>query len=114
VRAAACLRASVAANIRRSWLEKRQMINSKRVTWYDRGRSPQYPSNADYPSGIDVDVSGGAAVTCTESLPHPAKRCGYYLVECVTCGLGVALTTAGRADDPRSVKMPCNLARLGH
>lgn len=84
-----------------------------RVTWHDLGREPQNPPNPAYPKGIDVDCSAGAQATCTERLPYPAKRCGQYLVVCETCRQRIVVTTAGRADDPRSVKIACRVARMG-
>ena len=77
------------------------------VEWIDRGREPQCPPNPDYPDGIDVDGTKAGEKSCYTALPYPAKRCGYYKVSCPTCGLVVAVTTAGRPDDPRSVKVPC-------
>jgi hypothetical protein len=78
-----------------------------RVEWLDRGREPQYPPNPAYPEGIDVDLSDGAERACTVALPYPARRIGAYIVTCSTCGLRVGLTTAGRPDDPRSVRLAC-------
>lgn len=81
-----------------------------KVTWYDAGREPKCAPNPDYPKGIDVDGSMGAVATCTAELPYPARRCGHYEVVCETCGLSVGVTTAGRPDDPRSIKLACKLA----
>jgi hypothetical protein len=78
-----------------------------RITWHDSGREPQCAPGPRYPEGIHVDVSGGALRTCTTELPYPARRCGYYTVQCRTCGLKAAITTAGRPDDPRAVKVAC-------
>lgn len=77
------------------------------VEWVDHGREPQCPPNPQYPNGIDADVSKGAVKTCHTDLPYPAKRCGHYVVRCGACGMSVALTTAGRPDDPRSVTIAC-------
>lgn len=77
------------------------------IEWIDHGREPQCRPDPAYPAGKDCDASGGAVATCTASIPYPAQRCGLYIVECKTCGLRVALTTAGRPDDPRSVKLSC-------
>lgn len=77
------------------------------VKWFDGGREPQMPSNPKYPDGIDIDASGGAAESCFTKLDYPAPRCGHFLVVCHKCGLRVMLTTAGRADDPRSVRLAC-------
>lgn len=77
------------------------------VTWFDRGREPQVEPDPAYPQGKDLDISDGAAEACTVQLPYPAKRIGVYVVECDVCGLRVGCTTAGRPDDPRSIKMAC-------
>jgi hypothetical protein len=78
-----------------------------RIDWHDRGREPQVKPNPDYPDGKDVDASLGAKQTCTCALPCPAKRCGEYWVTCHLCGAHVGCTTAGRPDDPRSIKVAC-------
>lgn len=78
-----------------------------KVTWIDLERWPKVKPNPDYPNGIDIDLTNGAAVACLVKLPYPAKRIGNYIVECGKCGLRVGLTTAGRPDDPRSVKLAC-------
>ena len=77
------------------------------VTWIDGHREPQCAPDPDFPEGIDVDVSDKMPVTCFAALPYPAKRCGYFRVVCGTCGLTVAVTTAGRPDDPRSIRVAC-------
>jgi hypothetical protein len=41
-------------------------------------------------------------------LPYPADCCGVLIVRCKKCGSGHAITTAGRVDDPKSVKLPCH------
>ena len=78
-----------------------------KIDWIDSGSEPQCAPNPAYPEGIDIDASCGAVKACGTTLPYPAKRCGYYVVECETCGLRVAVTTAGRPDDPRSVRVAC-------
>ena len=83
------------------------MEHALKVRWLDRGREPQCAPNPAHPKGIDVDMTDGAAKTCFTDLPYPAKRCGLYVIECETCGLRVAVTTAGRPDDPRSAKLGC-------
>ena len=77
------------------------------VEWIDGKREPQCAPNPSYPMGKDVDVSAGAEKTCKVALPYPAKRCGTYVVRCKLCGLSVGVTTAGRVDDPRSLKVAC-------
>lgn len=83
------------------------MTHALKVNWIDRGREPQCEPNPDYPDGVDLDTSFGASSSCFTELPYPAKRCGYYLVVCDRCQQSVLITTAGRRDDPRSVKLAC-------
>ncbi len=80
-----------------------------KVQWIDGKREPQSAPNPAYPSGIDLDVSGGAGKTCKVALPYPAKRIGSYVIECPVCGAKTACTTAGRADDPKSIKIACRI-----
>ena len=75
--------------------------------WIDGGREPTQKPNYTYPHGVDLDVSRGKTKTCSMNLPYPAPRIGYYLVTCDECGQRALITTAGRADDPRSVKLGC-------
>jgi hypothetical protein len=79
---------------------------SIKVEWFDSGREPQCAPDPDYPKGKDLDISDGSKSCCAQ-LPYPAKRCGYFVVACSKCGMSVAVTTAGRPDDPRSLRMPC-------
>lgn len=78
-----------------------------KIQWHDHERWPTCLPDLRYPEGIDLDVSEGAKTACRVPLPYPAKRCGHFLVHCLTCGMTVACTTAGRIDDPRSIKLPC-------
>lgn len=76
------------------------------IEWRDAGCEPECQPNPDYPEGVDVDGAFGAEA-CKADLSYPAKRCGMFVVECRLCGARLALTTAGRPDDPRSVTVPC-------
>lgn len=78
-----------------------------RVSWIDGGREARCPPDPAFPKGIDLDVAAGAAKICSTLLPYPAPRCGYHEVTCADCGLVIAITAAGRPDDPRSVKVAC-------
>jgi hypothetical protein len=78
-----------------------------KVEWEDLGREPKCAPDPDYPAGKDIQLDLSVAHKCIAKLPYPAKRCGYYVVTCDKCKLRVAVTTAGRADDPRSVELPC-------
>jgi hypothetical protein len=87
------------------------------IKWIDSGREPRCPPDPAYPHGVDLDLSNGASVACHAALPYPAPRCGYYSIRCDVCGLSALITTAGRADDPRSVKVECepkSHSRTGH
>lgn len=80
------------------------------VEWIDSGREPQCAPNPNYPNGIDVDASFGQSAKCRVELPYPARRIGHFLVTCDTCRQTVAITTAGRPDDPKSVTLACRAA----
>lgn len=80
-----------------------------RIRWVDSGREPVCKPDPAFPKGRDLDVSHEAAKTCFATLPYPAPRCGYHVVICETCGFSAMVSTAGRPDDPRSVKLPCKL-----
>ena len=77
------------------------------VEWADSGREPQCAPNPDFPEGVDLDLSIEGEPACFVDLPYPAERCGFYRVICGGCGLEVIVTTAGRPDDPRSVRVAC-------
>lgn len=78
-----------------------------RVKWIDGRREPRVAPNPDYPTGIDLDCAGGAEPACSVDLPYPAKRIGFYVINCDACGTNALCTTAGRPDDPRSIKLAC-------
>jgi len=82
-------------------------VSDFKITWIDHGREPKHPPDPAFPAGLDVDVSRDAAVTCKAILPYPARRCGYFAVLCNTCGTRVVASTAGRPDDPRSIRIAC-------
>jgi hypothetical protein len=80
------------------------------VKWLDGNREPRNAPNPKYPNGKDIDFSRSAipgSPACKLDLDYPAKRCGLYIVECKLCGITVAISTAGRPDDPRSVLIGC-------
>jgi hypothetical protein len=78
-----------------------------RIEWYDHEREPLCAPDPKYPNGIHLDLSFHAKQACLVNVPYPAKRCGHYRIECDACGVNVAVTTAGRPDDPRTVKLRC-------
>jgi hypothetical protein len=88
-----------------------------KVVWFDGHREPKMPPDPRFPNGIDMDLSMagpardtyemGAPKTCTTAVPYPAKRVGYYIITCELCDQRIVVTTAGRPDDPRSVKIKC-------
>jgi hypothetical protein len=88
------------------------MLNDFNIKWVDMKREPQCPPNPNYPNGKHISAPF-ARKTCRAILPYPAKRCGFYVVECQGCGVKVAITTAGRPDDPTSIDIPCKLRERG-
>lgn len=77
------------------------------IQWRDSGEEPRVTPNPDYPDGIDLDMTEPGMPSCQTALPYPAKRIGLYIVICTKCGLRFGVTTAGRPDDPRSVRVSC-------
>lgn len=77
------------------------------VEFVSHHRKPQVAPDPRYPNGIDIDLTDGAKIACLADLPYPAECCGVLMVRCKNCGYSVAITTAGRPDDPRTVKLPC-------
>jgi hypothetical protein len=78
-----------------------------KIEWIDGMRFPQCLPDLRYPEGVDLDVAKGREPICIVKLPYPAKRCGWYSIECTRCGCNAVVTTAGRIDDPRSIRLPC-------
>jgi hypothetical protein len=72
------------------------------------GRQPTQPPNPAYPNGMDIDVRPDEP-GCSIELTHPTKGCGVWVVACSICGIRVAITTAGRVDDPARVRIPCKV-----
>jgi hypothetical protein len=85
------------------------MAANFKVEWIDRGANPTGQPNPAFPRGMDLDISQGQR-SCQGSLPYPAPRIGFYAVECRTCGANAIVTTAGRRDDPRSIRLACGSA----
>lgn len=82
--------------------------------WVDRGVEPKNASDPAFPDGKDLDArilapDPANAESCFTRLPYPAQRCGYYGLICTLCEQSVIITTAGRPDDPRSIRLPCNV-----
>ena len=76
-----------------------------------RGKAQCEP-NPEYPNGIDVDICEGKP-GCVFDLRYPAPECGHFEVVCDLCKIGVGVSAAGRSDDPRTVKIPCNAFQGG-
>ena len=92
--------------------EAREITDRIRVAWHDLECEPKCAPDARYPHGIDLDLSEGASVTCNVPVSYPSPRCGYLEIRCTRCGESAAVTTAGRPDDPRNVRLPCYGARF--
>lgn len=78
-----------------------------KVEWIDRGYEPQSPPDPAYPQGMDFDLTQRHP-GCQVAVPCPARRCGFYVLTCERCGSNAVVTTAGRPDDPRSVRLKCH------
>jgi hypothetical protein len=80
------------------------------VDWIDGARVATYPADPSYPDGQAIDVALDAVRACRVELACPAAGVGLWLVVCRGCGYAITLSTAGRADDPKSVRLPCRLS----
>jgi len=76
-----------------------------KVIWIDQGRESECPSNPAFPDGMAFRSS--APKSCHVDLPYPAPRCGVHVIMCELCGNRMAITAAGRPDDPISLEMAC-------
>jgi len=86
-------------------------VNDITVTFLSHNRKPVCAPNPEYPNGMNVDLTKGAKVACLADLPYPAECCGVLVVRCGKCGASAAITTAGRDDDPRTVRLACALSQ---
>lgn len=71
---------------------------------------PQCPPNPAYPDGVDVQDAAPGVPACKVDLPYPAPERLVWMVRCKRCGYRLAITAAGRPDDPRSATIPCKEA----
>lgn len=83
------------------------------VRFVEAGGIAEGSPDPAFPKGRPVNLAGDRplAQTCTFNLPHPAPRCGGYLVECRDCGFASTIAVTGLADDPSMVTMPCRYPR---
>jgi len=65
-------------------------------------------SDPKFPRGKDVKMPGIYKNGCLAELPYPAPECGVLFVSCKKCGTQIAVTAAGRPDDPRTLEVPCS------
>lgn len=85
---------------------KAEFISIK-AEFISQNRKANSPPNPGYPRGMDIDLTKGEIRSCQKSLPYPAECVGVWLISCSDCGLSAAVTAGGRADDPRSIRLPC-------
>ena len=73
-----------------------------------RGQARCAP-NPDFLDGVEIDGTNGdrSIASCLTTIPYPAPECGQWLLTCRLCSLTVLITAAGRPDDPRSARVPC-------
>lgn len=84
------------------------MSDQFRIEWVDAGLEPECEPDPRYPQGIDLDlVKDPQLPSCSTALPYPARRIGMFMIQCRFCQIAVGCTTAGRPDDPRSIKFNC-------
>lgn len=72
------------------------------------GRRPRCAANPNFPTGIVVDFrSHPHEPSCATTLSYPLQYGGVHMVECRLCGMAVAITAAGRPDDPHTAILAC-------
>jgi hypothetical protein len=84
-----------------------------KATWIDGQREPQSAPDPRYPNGVEINAAKPDEKSCFTQLSYPAKRRGWYLIECDQCATRTLITTAGRPDDPKSVRIPCKATAQG-
>lgn len=62
-----------------------------------------------FPDGRDLNLVSNQQKLCSRNLPYPAPGVGTYSIVCRDCGFTGLVTVAGRADDPRSISIPCKV-----
>ena len=78
------------------------------ITFKPSGRGPaRCPTDPEFPEGVRANAQTRIGPSCTIEFPYPAPECGYFMVKCRTCGFHIAVTAAGRPDDPRSLTVSC-------
>jgi len=87
-------------------------MKSPHITFTASGRGKaRCQPDPNYPHGMAIDASSPSAPTCFTMIPYPAPECGLWIIECDECPMRLAITAAGRPDDPISVRFPCPAAR---
>lgn len=78
------------------------------ITFKPSGRgAARCAADPEYPDGVRADGRTSPGAFCTIEFPYPAPECGMFLANCRECGFRIAVTAAGRADDPRSLTVSC-------
>lgn len=78
------------------------------IKFLSHNRKAQCAPDPKYPDGMVADVSHGAQQKCAIDIPYPAECVGAWVIKCKECGRSVAITAAGRPDDPKAVIVDCN------
>lgn len=84
---------------------------SFKMEWVRTGGAATCAPNPAYPEGVHLRYGPKSEKVrcCTMDLPYPAPGIGYHEVKCRVCGVSARCTTAGRADDPVKLTVPCYL-----
>jgi len=78
------------------------------IDWVQRDTKSRARPDPNYPNGMVVRiVNPGVMQTCQLDLPYPAPSPGTHMITCQLCGLKVAITAAGRPDDPKLAIVGC-------
>jgi hypothetical protein len=78
------------------------------ISWIWRSRLPaKCKPDENYPYGKATDMSAPGKPFCEVEFKYPAPGVGTWIARCKTCDFTMAVTAAGRADDPTKVRWAC-------
>lgn len=79
-----------------------------KATFHGTGRRPKCAPNPAYPGGMVTNLAADHP-GCWADLTYPAPSVGKWLIECPRCGYTALVTAASRPDDPKAVRVPCQM-----
>jgi hypothetical protein len=82
------------------------------IEWRPRELPQMMAPNPAHQAGIDVVLANaGNGLACRARLPYPMSESGVHIVTCTRCDRRVGVSAIARADDPRSITIPCKFRK---